>query len=288
MPDVVSSAIEALRPADSDYPKALTALDRPPDPLYGIGNFHIAHKPLIAIVGTRDPTAYGLRTTRSLATALTRAGLGIVSGMARGIDAAAHRASLESGGSTVAVLGTGIDVPYPAAHRELHRVIGAKGLVISENPPGATAQKGAFPKRNRIIAALGRFTLVVEAGHRSGALNTARHAMDLGMIVAAVPGPIDSPQSDGTNQLIRDGAVVIASTADALTLAGMASIPQEEPIQLDGADASVWSALGCETLSVDTIAARTRLPTRECLTAITSLEIAGLIESLITGEVRRR
>lgn len=288
MSNVISSAFGVVGPADTGYPEALKALDRPPNPLYGMGDFHIASRPLVAIVGTRDPTPYGLRSTRLLTTALTRSGLGIVSGMARGIDAAAHRASLEQGGHTVAVLGTGIDVPYPAAHRELHRVIGEKGLVLSENPPGATAHKGAFPKRNRIIAALGKFTLVVEAGHRSGALNTARHAMDLGLVVAAVPGPIDSPQSDGTNQLIRDGAIVIASTADALALAGVSSIPQVEPIHLDDADAKVWSALGGETLPVDVVAVRTRLSTRECLRAITSLEVAGLIESLITGEVRRR
>src|SRR5215203_5282746 len=213
-------------------------LASPPSPLYMIGNAGLFRGPVIAIVGTRDPTSYGLRTARTLAGALSKAGVTIVSGMARGIDAAVHHEALGNPASTIAVLGTGIDVPYPAAHRQLHATIGQTGLLVSENPPGAPAHKGAFPKRNRIIAALARVTIVVEAGYKSGALNTASHALELNRIVAAVPGPIDSPASAGTNQLIRDGAVVIASVADALALAGVAGLPQAKPVSLSEPDAT--------------------------------------------------
>src|SRR6202030_1437326 len=159
---------------------------------------------------------------------LVRAGASVVSGMARGIDAAAHRTAIEEGGNTVAVLGTGIDVPYPVGHRQLHRSIAEHGLVLSENPPGATPHQGAFPKRNRIIAALAPVTIVVEAGFRSGALNTASQAIELGRTVAAVAGPIDSDKSRGSNQLLRDGAVLIAVPEDALTLLGV-SLPRVAP-----------------------------------------------------------
>jgi DNA processing protein len=280
--------VRAVPATAPEFPPSLKELDVVPDPIYTIGDLAGLERPLVSIVGTRDPTGYGLRTTRAIAAAFARAGVVVVSGMARGIDAAAHHASLECDAPTIAILGTGIDVPYPAGHTELHRVIGARGLVLSENPPGARAHKGSFPRRNRIIAALGKITIVVEAGHKSGALNTARHAMDLGRTVAAVPGPIDSPQSDGTNQLLRDGAAVIATVADALALAGVTDVSQPQPIQLSDIDAKVWSVLGGQSLSVDTIASRTDLSTRECLAAVTSLELNGMIESLITGEIRRR
>ncbi len=139
----------------------LLDLATPPSPLYAIGCVSALVRPRVAIVGTRNSTAYGERVTRTLTRALVRAGVSIVSGMARGIDGAAHRTAIEEGGNTVAVLGTGVDVPYPAGHRQLHRSIAEHGLVLSENPPGASAHKGAFPKRNRIIAALAPVTIVV-------------------------------------------------------------------------------------------------------------------------------
>jgi DNA processing protein len=208
--------------------------------------------------------------------------------MARGIDAAAHRTAIEEGGNTVAVLGTGIDVPYPVGHRQLHRSIAEHGLVLSENPPGATAHAGAFPKRNRIIAALAPVTIVVEAGFKSGALNTATQALELGRVVAAVPGPIDSEQSRGSNQLIRDGAVVIASVDDALALLGV-SAPKDRPVpSLPEQERLVWDALEGGFIEVDALAVRCGLSTPECLAAITSLEIMGLIDCSPAGEIRRR
>jgi len=273
---------------DPRYPGSLRDLPEPPAQLFLIGDAALLQPPLVAIVGTREASVYGLRVARSLAGAMARAGVGIVSGMARGIDAAAHRTALECGGKTVAVLGTGVDVAYPAGHRELHRVIGSKGLLVSEYEPGARAHRGSFPQRNRIIAALARVTIVVEAGHRSGALNTASHAIALDRTLAAVPGPIDSPQSDGTNQLLRDGAVVIASITDALALMGITDRPQSPPMDLSGNAGLVWSALAAGPLSIDAIAARAMINARDCVAAVTALELKGMAESLVTGEVRRR
>jgi DNA processing protein len=224
-----------------------------------------------------------------LTRSLTRAGVTIISGMARGIDAAAHRTVLEEGGDTVAVLGTGVDVPYPVGHRDLHRVIGEQGLVLSENPPGAKAQKGSFPKRNRIIAALAPVTIVVEAGFRSGALNTASQALELGRTVAAVPGPIDSDQSRGSNQLLRDGAVLIADPDDALALLGISSpAGKAPPPQLPDSEQKVWEAINGGFVHTDDLPAVTELGLAECLAAITSLEILGLVECSLAGEIRRR
>jgi DNA processing protein len=208
--------------------------------------------------------------------------------MARGIDAAAHRTAIEEGGNTVAVLGTGIDVPYPVGHRQLHRSIGEHGLVLSENPPGATAHAGAFPRRNRIIAALAPVTIVVEAGFKSGALNTASQALELGRVVAAVPGPIDSVQSQGSNQLLRDGAVMIASVEDALALLGV-SLPKDRPApNLPEAERRIWDALEEGFVEVDALAIKAGLSTPQCLAAVTSLEIMGLIDCSAGGEIRRR
>lgn len=208
--------------------------------------------------------------------------------MARGIDARAHRAALEVGGRTVAVMGTGIDVPYPVGHRELHHTLSEEALVISEYGSGYRAHKGAFPRRNRIIAALAPLTIVVEAGERSGALNTADHAMNLGRTVAAVPGPIDSPQSIGANRLIRDGASPIFDIADVFSLAGVSAPARNRDVDLEEPEARVMEALRNGGLDPDELSNRANMPARECLAAVSSLEILGLVECLLTGEVRRR
>lgn len=269
------------------YPNDLLDLPNPPERVYALGNPLTLGAPRVSVVGTRNSTAYGERATRLLTTALVRAGVSVISGMARGIDGVAHRTALERGGRTVAVLGTGIDVPYPAGHRHLHRMIAERGLVLSENPPGMTAHKGAFPKRNRIIAALAPVTIVVEAGRKSGALNTAGQALDLGRIVAAVPGPIDSEQSAGSNELIRDGAVVIATVDDALTLLGV-SAPKEPAVpDLPDLQRRLWDFLADGPADVDRLSARTGLPLGECLAGISSLEILGLVDCSPGGEIRR-
>jgi DNA processing protein len=272
------------------YPRELLDLQIPPSELYAIGDGSVLTGPRVSIVGTRDSTAYGERITRTLTRTLVRSGVTVISGMARGIDGAAHRTALEGGGKTVAVLGTGIDVPYPVGHRQLHRAIAEHGLVVSENPPGMRAHKGAFPKRNRIIAALAPVTIVIEAGFRSGALNTASQALELGRIVAAVPGPIDSDQSRGSNQLLRDGAVLIAAADDALTLLGLSpakDADQAAPV-LPESEQKVWDALAGGLTEMDSLPASTTLSMAECLAAVTSLEILGLVECSLAGEVRRR
>jgi DNA processing protein len=282
--------IQCWSRGSKSYPRELDDLQIPPSELYVMGDGAVLAGPRVSIVGTRNSTAYGERITRAVTRALARAGVTVISGMARGIDGAAHRTALEEGGKTVAVLGTGIDVPYPVGHSQLHRAIAERGLVVSENPPGMKAHKGAFPKRNRIIAALAPVTIVVEAGFRSGALNTASQALELGRTVAAVPGPIDSDQSRGSNQLLRDGAVLIAAPEDALTLLGIS--PPKDAAQpmptLPDSEQKVWDALAGGLNEIDTLPATTGLTMAECLAAITSLEILGLVECSLAGEIRRR
>lgn len=194
----------------------------------------------IAIVGTREASPYGIRVAERLATAAAQAGLVVVSGLARGIDAAAHRAVLRVGGRTIGIQGTGVDVPYPASHRALHEALVEQGTVLSEMEPGTSATPGCFPRRNRLIAALCQVTLVVEAPFKSGAINTATQALELGRTVAAVPGRMDDPTAQGSNQLIRDGAQVIAEVEDLLALygivPGLAGLAGHAQSGLDGQD----------------------------------------------------
>lgn len=206
-----------------DLPECFRDLSRPPAGIWCLGDpGALAGAPdgHVAIVGTREASPYGIRVAERLAAACARAGLVVVSGLARGVDAAAHRAALAEGGRTIGVQGTGVDVPYPVSHRTLHEALVRRGTVISEMEPGTRATPGCFPRRNRLIAALCRVTVVVEAGFKSGAINTASQALDLGRTVAAVPGRIDDAGSAGANLLIRDGAQVITEVADLLALFG--------------------------------------------------------------------
>lgn len=277
-----------LASEDEEYPAALRDLPDSPPVLFAIGDLALLRAPCIAIVGTRRATSYGERVTSELAAALARAGVTIVSGMARGIDGAAHCAALSASGATAAVLGTGVDVAYPAAHRALHEEIAARGLLLSEELPGDRATGGSFPKRNRLIAALARATIVVEAPHRSGALITATHALELGRDVAAVPGPVDVPQNAGTNALLRDGAIMITDIADALALAGASAPAAHGEAPVDATLRAVWDALDAPAPDLDSLAARAELPARRCLAAVTALELQGKIECALTGEIRRR
>jgi DNA processing protein len=273
---------------DPEYPESLLDLSTPPG-LWAIGStVLLRHAPRLAVVGTRRATAYGERVARELVRAVARGGACVISGMARGIDHVAHRAALDEGAPTIAVLGTGVDIPYPVAHRPLHAEIGERGLLLSEARMGAAAGPGCFPRRNRIIAALADVTLVVEAGFRSGALITARNALDLGRPVAAVPGPIDVPQNAGTNELIRDGAIVIASPADLVALLGLTAPLRRPDPSLTGPPATIWKTLEQGPLDVDSLAARSGVPAHECLAAVTALEIDGHVECTLTGLVQRR
>lgn len=273
---------------DPDYPEGLSDLEHPPVVLWVIGELPPSEAPAISIVGTRECTAYGERVTRSLANAFARCRAVVVSGMARGIDATAHLAAMESGGKTIAVLGTGVDVPYPAGHRGLHRRIAGNGAVISEVVPGGTAVRGCFPRRNRIIAALSGATIVVEAGIRSGALNTAEWAEAMGRRVGVVPGPVDSPASLGSNLMLRDGGYPIITPDDALALIGL-SEPGRASVDLRSeAEQSVWKALSQPAANFDILSIRAGIPARLCLETVTAMEIRGVVDCAITGEIRRR
>lgn len=288
-PDDCPAALRIER-NDARYPAELEDLreNAPPD-LWVRGSLDLlAVKPRVAIVGTRRATPYGQRVTRELTGAFVRAGACVVSGLARGIDGTAHRTALESEGVTIAVLGTGLDVAFPLGHRDLQRTIARRGLLISEMDPDDHGMPWTFPKRNRIIAALASVTIVVEAGPKSGALNTATHALELHRTLAAVPGPIDQPQSAGANQLIRDGAHIVASIEDALALAGLTPPPRVPRGDPKGDDGLVWTALAAGALDLDSLCHRSGLPAAQCMAAVTRLEIAGSIECALTGEIRRR
>ena len=280
--------LQILTRADPRWPEPLTDASPPVSALFALGSLACLEQPLCAVVGTRLCTDYGVRVTTQLVSALALAGVGIVSGLARGIDAAAHRAALAVGGRTIAVMGTGVDVPYPAGHRELHARIAAEGLVLSESGPGVHALPGCFPKRNRIIAALAPVTLVVEAGFKSGAQNTANAALAFDRMVAAVPGPIDSPQSAGTNALIVAGAQVITCAGDLFALLKLAP-PRAERIEsrLAGDALAVWRALARDSLFCEDVASAADIPLARALSAVSDLELAGHVTVGLDDRVRR-
>ncbi len=276
-----------LHHGDPAYPTALADCPHPPRTLWARGDLSILDRPTVAIVGTRRATAYAERVTRQLAATLGRAGACVISGLARGVDASAHRGTLEVEGATAAVLGTGLGVCYPKSHASLQRDIATRGLLLSELPPDDAAHRGSFPKRNRIIAALARVTIVVEAPIKSGALITAAHALEMNRTVAVVPGPIDVPQAQGSNELLRDGATAVTSMADALALLGLTAPVRLHDIPEGSAERLVWQALHAGGLDLESLAARASLPAHETLAAVSALELRGLVECALTGEIRR-
>lgn len=279
-----------LTPADPRYPEELRDLgEHAPGQLFGRGAIEtLEHRPRIGIVGTRRATAYGLRVTRELAGAFARAGAVVVSGMASGIDGAAHRATLDAGGLTIGVLGTGLDQAYPRAHRALQAEVAARGLLLTELFPDEHGMKFTFLHRNRLIAALCSVVIIVEAPEHSGALNTFNHAAELGRTIGAVPGPIDQPQSVGANAVIRDGGTIVTSIEDALALAGLTPPPRTPRGSPLGDAGRVWSALAAGGLDIDTLCSKSGLPAAQCMAAVTELEIAGSIECAMSGIIRRR
>lgn len=282
--------IQRVVPGDPAYPPALGDLERPPAELFALGRLDVVgggSRAAVAIVGTRDASPYGVRIARELARAVVRSGGVVVSGLARGVDAAAHEAALDAGGDTVAVLGTGVDVPYPVGHRSLHARIAGAGLVLSEAQPGSKAMPGCFPRRNRIIAALARVTVVVEAGFQSGALNTAGQADEIGRLVAAVPGPIDSPRSSGANQLIRDGGHPITTLADLLSLAKLSQNATVHTDCQDAGDTTIWDALGGGEMDADELARITGMSVRSVLAGLSRLEARGIVSDTGGGRMAR-
>jgi DNA processing protein len=279
-----------LTRADAFFPKELEDLgDDTPAQLWAEGSVAILEVlPRVAIVGTRRSTSYGERIARELATAFARAGACIVSGLATGIDGTAHRAALDANGTTIAVLGTGLNGCFPKSNRHLQRAIAEKGLLLSELEPSDHGMKFSFLQRNRLIAALSSLTIVVEAPLKSGALNTAEHAIGMNRQLGAVPGPIDQPQSAGCNDLLKLSAQVITSVEDALALVGLTPPPRTPRVTPDGDEGKVWAALASGALCMDSLCHKSGLPVAHCLAAVSKLELSGAIECALTGEIRRR
>jgi DNA processing protein len=236
-------------PADPDYPRLLLEIPSPPPVLYYQGQVERGENsgitPLVGIVGTRSPTAHGRRWTRKISINLIKSGFTVVSGMAAGIDGEAHRACLESGGRTLAVLGTGLNVVYPQSHRQLHAQIQQQGLLLSEYPAGTPPNKGNFPARNRIIAGLSRAILVMEAPEKSGALITAKYANEFGRDVYTLPNSPDVAEARGCLRLIRQGAEEIIQEDELLEMLG--AIPKMD----DGKQLSLFDATAPTTSNLD-------------------------------------
>ena len=267
-----------LVPGLTGYPEPLTHLEDAPYPLYARGRLALLDTPTVAIVGTRSMTSYGRDTAHRLARGLAAAGATVVSGLARGVDGVAHRAA--GPGRTVGVVGCGLDVAYPTAHAELQEAIGRDGLLLGELLPGTPPARHAFPRRNRIIAAVSDVVIVVEAPHGSGALSTAARARDQGGTVLAVPGPIGSRVSEGTNALIRDGATLVTSAREVAKLLGLPEPSAAEerdvpPPELEGQALALWRALDVEPRHAEDIAARAGLDPRRGLASLLSLELQG-------------
>ncbi|MFD2612990.1 DNA-processing protein DprA [Paenibacillus gansuensis] len=224
-----ASGTQVVTVLDEAYPPLLKQTAQPPWVLYARGDIGLLQLPLLAMVGTRTPTAYGRKAAEDLSAGLARRGFGVVSGLARGIDSTAHRGALLAGGATIAVLGTGIDVAYPPENRALYAEIAARGLVLSEYPAGTPSHPGMFPQRNRIIAGLSLGTVVIEAAVRSGSLITADQALEEARDVFAVPGPISSPKSQGALALIKQGAKLVTCAEDIIE--EYSSIMPQVPVQ---------------------------------------------------------
>ncbi len=280
---ISGDAHHVLVPGLTPYPASLRHLDDPPYPLFARGRLELLDTPTVAIVGTRAMTAYGRESAHRLATGLAAAGATVVSGLARGVDAVAHRAAGPS--RTVGVVGCGLDVAYPAAHAALQEAIGREGLLLGELLPGTPPARHAFPKRNRIIAAVSRAVIVVEAPHGSGALSTAARAREQGTDVFAVPGPIWERTSEGTLALIRDGVRMVTSAREVVAALGLTPVPADAeadvaPSELEGQALALWRALDGEPRHADEVAARAGLDPRRGLASLLSLEIQGHVRQL--------
>ncbi|MGH7539104.1 MAG: DNA-processing protein DprA, partial [Gemmatimonadales bacterium] len=267
-------------PGDAAYPPLLGEIAEPPAVLYLWGDATLLARPAAAIVGSRNHTSYGAEAARLLAGGVARAAV-VVSGMARGLDAVAHAAALDAGGGTVGVLGNGFGVIYPAANRALYERVAAVGCLVTELPPGERPRVGTFPRRNRIIAGLAGVTVVVEAAVGSGALITADCALDQGRSVLAVPGPITSPTSAGCNKLIQQGAKPALAVADVLEELGLAALSapgRALPSDLSPLQRTLWDALAVEPGHVDALVSASGRDTGDVLTALTELELRGLVQ----------
>ena len=271
--------MDTIRLGSQRFPALLAQIPHPPEELWIRGDLSIFDKPAVAVVGARAASRGGMAMAAAIAGDLARAGVVVVSGLARGIDSAAHLAALDAGGKTVAVLGTGIDVVYPAEHRELTERIARDGLLVTEFWPGAAPEVSHFPRRNRIISGLSRGVVVVEAAEKSGSLITARLAADQGREVMVVPGPVLGGRNRGAHALIRDGAKLVESAVDILQELGLnQSLARRSP-QGEGGESVEFT--------VDDIAQQLELPAGEALARLLEWELTGEIQRIGSGRFVR-
>ncbi|MDR6224182.1 DNA-processing protein DprA [Desmospora profundinema] len=286
--------IWALTLWDEEYPALLRELPQPPWILYGKGDGSILQHPCLAVVGTRKPTTYGKRAASMLVTEAVAQGWTVVSGMAAGVDGEAHRGALEAGGRTAAVLGCGVDVVYPKHHRSLYERLAAEGLILSEAPPGTQPHPGLFPQRNRIISGLSMGVLVVEAAERSGSLITADFGMEQGREVFAVPGPITSEQSRGTNRLIQQGAKCVLSAEDIAEefshLSGWCPVTKakEETPSVSDTESRLLSLFQDEPVDLEHLAEKMGCPLGEIHGILLTLQVKGLVRQLPGARFERK
>ena len=281
--------------ADADYPEPLRHIHDGPLVLYVRGDRSLLGRDQIGIVGSRNATRAGLEHARSFAAALGQKGLLVTSGLALGVDGAAHAGALDAGFPTVAVIGNGVDKPYPYRHRTLSERIAGEGVIVSEYPPGTSAKAGHFPRRNRIISGLSRGILVVEAGLKSGSLITARLALEQGREVFAIPGSVHNPLARGCHHLIRQGAKLVETVDDICEELGgwwtgqnegnPSSVVMHGPAteNLDSREIAVLEALGYDPQSTDDLCSVTGLPADQLMQSLLLLELQGLVDSAPGG-----
>lgn len=279
------------------YPRSLSEICDAPPVLYRRGDYLPQDELAVAIVGSRRATLYGRQQAERLAGGLARAGFTVVSGLARGVDAAAHRGAMAAGGRTIAVCATGLSNIYPPEHDELAGEVAAHGCLFSESPLARGPLKGLFPQRNRIISGLSRGVVIVEAGRQSGALHTARHALEQGREVFAVPGRIDSPESTGCHDLIRDGVTLVQSVDDILTELGPLPEPVSTPhdgvvltpreLTLNEQERAVLQAVATNPTLLDDVLTSAGIEHSRVLATLTVLEMKRLVRRLPGGYVVR-
>lgn len=278
--------------ADSDYPQALLNIPDPPLLLYVKGRLDLLNRPALSIVGSRSATPQGINNAEAFAKSLSDAGLCIISGMAHGIDAAAHRGALRGQGSSIAVVGTGLDKVYPAANRDLAHALAQQGALISEFPLGTPPLAANFPRRNRLISGMSLGCLVVEASLQSGSLITARLALDQGRDVFAIPGSIHAPQSKGCHALLKQGAKLVEAAQDILEELGSLLISPAPSTTTNGTDIQgpdfmLLEHLGFDPVDVDTLSVRCGLTIAELSAMLLTLELSGRICMLPGGLYQR-
>jgi DNA processing protein len=282
--NLTAKGIQVITWEDETYPRYLREVDQPPPVLYLQGSFVPDDDWAVAVVGTRRVTAYGRQVAEEVAGTLGRSGVTVVSGLARGIDAIAHQAALNAGGRTLAVLGSGVDRIYPPEHHKLAERIIAHGALVSDYAPGTPPDASNFPPRNRIISGLARAVVVVEAGLDSGALITASFAAEQGRDVFAVPGNINTPQSQGTNRLIRDGAHPLLSPQDVLELLNLSMATEQRlartALPADASEAQLLQVLSRQPLHVDEIRSQTGMPIEKVTATLALMELKGMVRQV--------